>query len=103
MDAYVYQAELLCRDCAEQVMEATPKPVGMDPNNESTWDSDEYPKGPYPNGGGESDYPQYCGHCGTFLQNPLTEDGQQLVQKAIEEEDGDTQVLHEWSAFYGLQ
>src|SRR5689334_5212888 len=27
-----------------------PKPEGYDPHNEATWDSDDYPKGPYAKG-----------------------------------------------------
>jgi len=34
-------------------------------------DCDEYPVGPYPEGGGEADYPRHCDHCGLFLRNPL--------------------------------
>lgn len=100
MKAYVYRGSLICEDCAERVKERIPKPVGMDPNNESSWDSDEYPKGPYPDGGGESDCPQHCGHCGRFLENPLTDAGQEFVAEAIVSGDGDPQVLDEWGKFY---
>src|SRR3954469_15157799 len=48
---------------------------GCDPDDEATWDSDKFPKGPYENGGGEADTPQHCDQCMAFLENPLTEDG----------------------------
>jgi len=100
MDVYIYQASLYCKKCGEQLCEELPKPEGMDLNNEHTWDSDDYPKGPYPNGGGEADCPQHCDGCGTFLENPLTPDGEEYVQDAIMKQDGNPQVLQKWKDFY---
>jgi hypothetical protein len=74
VDAFVYCAALLCSDCGEaarkDITGAGHAPA--DPENESSYDSDQFPKGPYPDGGGEADAPQHCDHCGTFLENPLT-------------------------------
>jgi hypothetical protein len=35
--------------------------------SESDYDSDDLPKGPYAQGGGEADTPQHCEGCGQFL------------------------------------
>ena len=83
MDAYIFQAALLCPTCAREVMGSVPIPPQMDPLNEHTWDSDDYPKGPYANGGGEADTPQHCDHCGVFLENDLTGDGEEYVMDAL--------------------
>jgi hypothetical protein len=91
MDAYIFDAELLCSDCAESVMARLPK-------------SDDYPKGPYSDGGGEADCPNHCGICGLFLENPLTDDGVEYVKAAIAEFDstgrGTPEVIAEWREFY---
>ena len=49
--------------------------------DENDYDSDDLPKGPYSNGGGEADTPQHCDGCGAFLENPLTGDGVPLRQR----------------------
>jgi len=68
-------------------------------------DSDLYPIGPYPYGGGESDVPQHCDHCGAFLENPLTQDGLEYVQSALAHhfwnpDRGAADVLAQWAEFY---
>jgi hypothetical protein len=102
MDAYIFDAELLCSDCAESVMARLPKPVGWP--DEYQYDSDDYPKGPYSDGGGEADCPNHCGICGLFLENPLTDDGAEYVKAAIAEFDstgrGTPEVIAEWREFY---
>lgn len=101
MNAYIFQAALLCEDCAEQVRRELEVPI--DPGDERTWDSDDYPKGPYPDGGGESDYPQHCDHCDAFLENPLTAEGEAYVREALEESAEDpTDIEAEWSSYYGI-
>ncbi len=80
MNVYMFQAALLCEDCGKATCEQLRASIQalhpeFDEGNESSFDSDDYPKGPYSNGGGEADGPQVCDHCGTFLQNPLTPDG----------------------------
>lgn len=89
-DAFVFQAAMLCTDCAQDVMDNTPAPHGVDPTapDESLYDSDDWPKGPYPDGGGEADTPQHCDHCGAFLENPLTDDGDSYVRAAARPYDG---------------
>jgi hypothetical protein len=55
-----------------------------DPDDESSYDSDDWPKGPYRHGGGEADCPQHCGACGLFLENALTDDGDSYVRELAE-------------------
>ena len=50
---------------------------------ESDHDSDDMPKGPYADGGGEADSPQHCDACGEFLENPLTGDGLIHIEDAL--------------------
>lgn len=85
MDAYIYQAALLCPDCAK-----------IAPRDDV--------EGPYDNGGGEADSPQHCDHCGVFLKNPLTADGEGYVREAIYDamHDGELNgALVTWRNFYG--
>lgn len=77
MKAYIYCAALYCESCGD-IIRANLESAGKAPlklENESTWDSDTYPKGPYSDGGGEADCPQHCDSCGVFLENALTDDG----------------------------
>ena len=94
MDVYVYQAELLCADCAEEIIRYLRASGVRDEG-----DSDTFPQGPYPDGGGEADTPQHCGYCGTFLENPLTFDGIEYVREALLRP-GNPDVLQEWAEFY---
>jgi len=107
MNAYLYQAELFCADCGEHLRSVLPLPAGANLDDESTWDSDAYPKGPVADGGGEADSPQHCGDCNEFLQNPLTPDGIAYVRKAltIYESTGEGRdlILAQWRDFYGLE
>jgi hypothetical protein len=82
MDVYLYAADLFCEDCGDKIKASLA--AQADPDNESTWDSDEYPKGPYAEGGGEADSPQHCDDCGVFLENPLTNDGARYVVEQCE-------------------
>ncbi len=92
MDAYAYQAALLCEPCAKTVKQRIEKP--------DVDDSDTYPQGPYADGGGEADTPQHCTTCLDFLENPLTTDGQAYVIERIIDGSGATHVLDEWRTFY---
>jgi hypothetical protein len=104
--AFVYCAALLCEDCGDTVRrDLTNEGLApADPEAEETYDSDQFPKGPYPDGGGEADSPQHCDHCGTFLDNPLTGDGETYVRDAfreyVETNRGALHVLKEWRDGY---
>lgn len=101
MDVYMYQADLYCTDCGEKIKE------GIQAKDPLHWaakqtDSDDYPQGPYPNGGGEADTPQYCGSCGCFLENPLTSDGYNYVEEAIRNAIEDKPAVDDWFIYYGF-
>jgi len=79
MDAYIYQAALLCEGCGldtRRLLRSDLKP--------NTGDSDDFPQGPYGDGGGEADCPQHCGMCNEFLENPLTSNGYAGLRAEIE-------------------
>src|SRR6516225_3670286 len=92
MDAYIYRAALWCGPCVIKALvaarRAAPGAIDMSPadalqkiasangfTSESDYDSDDLPKGPITEGGGEADTPRHCEGCGQFLANPLTSDG----------------------------
>jgi hypothetical protein len=124
MNVYIYAADIYCEDCGKAIRERiTEEGWGIfgsytgpaDPKDEWSYDSDEYPKGPYPDGGGEADFPQHCGSgpdclnaiqffdgtkAGAWLGNELTSDGIQYVKDAIEE-DPENEVCQLWAECYG--
>ena len=93
MRVYIFQADLLCEDCAQAVMNDL-RAQGKEPPELD--DSDTWPVGPFPNGGGEADCPQHCGACRVFLENPLTHDGEQYVLSCAK----DGEVPTEWLDWY---
>lgn len=110
MYIYLYYGELLCEECGKAVCkELTDKgeaPTNLD--DEHTWDSDDFPKGPYRDGGGEADTPQHCGHCNVFLRNPLTDDGYRYVVDEIQNAAAkgnlvEGTVAYEWYKFYDVE
>lgn len=100
MDVYMYQAAFLCADCGRKVRAVLDadgrKPA--DVLDEYSFDSDDYPKGPFADGGGEADCPNHCNHCGVFLENPLTPDGEKYVRDAVSA-DG-APLVPEWGEYY---
>ncbi|MDX2116264.1 MAG: hypothetical protein SFZ24_11695 [Planctomycetota bacterium] len=109
MEVYVFQAALYCEDCGQAIADELIARGVADPG-----DSDAFPQGPYPEGGGEADVPQHCdvaGHClnavrsgehavGAFLENPLTGDGRRYLAEAIATRP-DSEVVRLWAEFYG--
>ncbi len=91
---YVYQADLLCEDCGkarrDSIASAGDSPADVD--DESSYDSDDFPKGPTEEG--ESDTPSYCSDCGTFLESDLTKEGETYVREAS------GACAQQWRAFY---
>lgn len=110
MLAYIYNADLYCESCGDTIKDELTKEgkAPIDPNDEYSYDSDDFPKGPFSDGGGEADSPNHCGNreCQVFLENPLTEDGRNYVLDALIENKGsgagDAEVLALWSDFYGI-
>lgn len=109
MNVFAYAAALYCEDCGNNIradLTAQGK-APEDPNDENTFDSDDFPKGPYSDGGGEADSPQHCDGCRAFLENPLTAEGYADVKERIERhihdpKQGSADVLREWADFYDL-
>lgn len=102
MDCYIYNADLYCEDCGRDIRKQLTK-KGLAPANvdsETTYDSDQFPTGPFDEGGGEADCPHHCASgesclapevlpdgskIGAWLENDLTEAGVRYVQETIEE------------------
>lgn len=107
MRAFVYQAALYCEECGAAIRAklAAENKAPVNPDDESSYNSDDYPKGPYEDGGGEADRPQHCDACGVFLENPLTDDGVEYVRERIAENPDwanmDGLVLNQWLRHYG--
>jgi hypothetical protein len=77
VNVYRFLDGLLCERCALDMVDML-KAKGMKPP-QKPHDPYEWVVGPFPNGGGEDDRPQYCDRCGIFLGNPLTLEGELYV------------------------
>jgi hypothetical protein len=116
MEVYIYKAALYCAPCGTKICEEL-RAVGKQPANvqdERTYDSDDYPKGPTPNGGGDADSPQHCDACNKFLENPLTSDGEEYLNNEVadaiakvlrgtRETISADSALGQWIAFYDVK
>ena len=80
MQAFQYKAAWLCGECGEREREWLQGTAAA-----SSRESDVYPQGPYGDGGGDADTPNHCDDCDVFLENPLTEDGNEYVREAYAE------------------
>ena len=85
MLGYTYAADVYCKPCGDKIR-ASLDASGRTPANvqdETTFDSGEYPKGPVDFAYEEADYPDVCATCGVAMENPLTEYGtEQLLAAA---------------------
>lgn len=101
MEAYIYQAAWLCEDCANDV-KLKNEQLRLNSDGTENENSDQYPQGPYDNGGGEADCPQHCDRCNVFLENPLTGDGYDYVAESIDNYNhgSSREVLTTWAEFY---
>lgn len=99
-NAYIFHAALWCGRCIAAFKAENVKPAHVDESDESSYDSAEWPKGPYGEGGGEADCPQHCDGCGEFLENLLTPDGERYVVDAIRDGSGAEDVLQVWRSAY---
>jgi len=119
MDVYIYQADIYCETCAAAIqaeLEAAGRAPARRPSRDDA-DTDTWPAGPYPDGGGETDSPLHCAECGEYLGASLTPDGVQYVIDALAEYvspgaqvhggRGDAEVLDTWAAdlraYYSLE
>ena len=98
MEAYIYQADIYCADCAKNYRQHL-----IQNCNKDTGDSDQFPQGPYENGGGEADCPQHCGNCNMFLENSLTEYGENELKILLSRpaSNGIAEIIHaEYKQYY---
>ena len=113
MNTYIYKAALYCEPCADNVKrriapqfgfrKINSRGVAVSDGTMGSRDSDHWPQGPYPDGGGEADTPQHCDSCGLFLQNPLTAEGVEYVRELVAAERGDRKgywPAETWADFY---
>jgi len=89
METYIYQCDIYCEKCGEIIKKSLPGK----PSNESG----DYPQGPYEVS--EADYPQHCADCGLFLENPLTEDGENYVREYVINAPKN-ETVKQWIEFY---
>jgi len=107
VNVYMYQAALWCEACGEklraELLAAGKAPA--DPEDECSYDSDDFPKGPEDEG--ETDSPSHCDGCGVFLESPLTDEGTAYVRDAIEnaiiEGREDSIARTVWGPHYGIE
>lgn len=101
MDIYIYQGHYLCAAGGKNTRAMLHTTAPTNPDDEHSFDSDDYPKGPYSNGGGKADFPKHCDSCGRFLENPLTPFGVKYVKEA--HSDNPTAITEEWVKFYDIE
>lgn len=88
MDVYIVEGIVYCESC------------GSDRLEEADPDSPFPTRGPLPQGGPRADHPRHCEGCGTFLENPLTEEGKRYVRNhPVRSDDSPAQ---KWKEFYDL-
>ncbi len=111
MDVFIYDADIYCEACGREL-----RRIKADDRTLNRHDSEDWPMGPYPDGGGEADCPQHCGSgpdclnainwidgskAGAFLENPLTEEGVAYVRELLDEVTGrPNEVTALWADFY---
>jgi len=99
LNAYIYCADIYCEDCGRAIRErlTAEGKAPADPSNERSYDSGDFPKGPYAEHECESDTPHHCAcgpKClnalditgtlvGAWLENPLTCAGVYYVIDAV--------------------
>ena len=101
-DVYMFQGSLYCEDCGRDIQDNLRKKgkAPKDEDDEESFDSNDFPKGPFSGGGGEADTIHHCdnnGEClnaiklpcgskiGAWLGNDLTEEGDRWLTESIQE------------------
>lgn len=112
---YIHVADVFCEDCGDAIKERITGEghAPADPGNEATFDSDEFPKGPFDDE--ESDTTEHCGahdkclnaykckngtRVGMFLENPLTKRGYDYVRE--EHLNSPSEITEMWVEFYEI-
>ena len=116
MDAFIYAADLFCEDCGERIREQLTREgkAPANPDDEHTYDSDYFPKGPFPDGGGEADTVCHCAggkdcpnaiefgdgfKAGCMLENDLTNYGVEWLKEQAREAP-DNELVQLWMKTY---
>lgn len=102
-ECFIYKDKFYCLICCLKIQ----KEIDWIPDNVndfSSYGNDEYPHGPFVNGGGPADGPRHCRGCSAHLKNPLTELGQKAVENTVElyykTGEGDKVKIEIWREFY---
>jgi len=117
MNAYIYCADIWCEACGRAIRErlAAEGKAPANSDDETSYDSGDFPKGPFEDGGGAADCPQHCAagaDCleptvidgqkyGCFLDNPLTADGESYVRDLLASRP-EGRVARFWANHYRL-
>ena len=104
--SYMYKAALYCTPCGESIciqLRAEHK-APTDELDYATFDSDDFPK-LADTRHNESDSPDHCERCRTFLHNPLTSEGYRYAKEQLDRTGATstgalTDTLREWAAWY---
>lgn len=80
---YIYQADVYCDHCGRDLCSELTIPGdavlgwrgGIAILDERSYDSDDYPKGPYPESQCETDHLEFCAGCGEHIDTSLTPEG----------------------------
>ena len=98
MEVYIYKADIYCADSAKKYSQ-----LQVLIGEKDSGDSEQYPQGPYSDGGGEADNPQHCGDCNMFLENSLTSDGDKelKIMLSTPPSNGIADIIHaEYRQYY---
>ena len=100
---YAYQSELFCCACAHYLKNDLQGDATGIYDVADTGDSDGYPQCV---GCDEADSPQHCAGCDDFLENALTADGYDYVEREIRSDiaDGhdDSIAITVWAPYYDI-
>ena len=104
MLVYMYAAALYCEECGEAIRADLKGSAPEDMDDDASYDSDDFPKGPMEEG--ETDSPSHCEGCGLFLESELTEEGYKymtdIVKASYEKHARAGAVASEWKDYYGV-
>lgn len=115
--AYIFQAEVWCDDCGKHIAErlkADGQEVPEDPEDHDSFDSDDFPKGPFPDDD-PADTPTHCasddecinavhlsfGRKVGAIVSGLTEDGRKYALEKIRLKPNDA-LMDLWVSHYDL-
>lgn len=93
---FTYDADIHCVDCSQKRFGSADWP-DLIPQGLEDSEGNE-PSAIFEDS--ESDTPEHCADCGTFLGTNLTGDGYAYVLEALTDATGDPEVLREWFVTY---